>query len=379
MVPNLPRSPAPRRSAIPFRLARLARLAQPARLARLTRLAALAFVALLAGALPAPAQPATRTVLIELFGSVDCPECGDARAALTGLEVEGGVATVEYHTAGPLAFPGAVARSDFYNGPSLPTSVFDGQDAVAGGGDISLAYRTLAETLAAAGAPIVIESTYNFDGAALAGTVNVEVQVAPGQTIAAPGEFAVRAVLFENGVIECCGPAGESSWRRVARRVLPDEPLEASVPGQVQFFRHIFALDPGWDALRLGAIVFVQRDSDRLVLQATAADDGGGLQPVPTTGIDESRVNLFQNIPNPATGEARILFTLPRAQRATVRVLDVRGALVRTLTDGSRPPGVHNVYWDGTDWRGRRAANGIYLYLLETDDAILSKKLTLLR
>ena len=327
----------------------------------------------------ANAEPAVRTVLIESFGSVDCVDCADTRSAISALEVDLDVVAVEYHVEGPLAETGSIDRSGFYANPSLPTSVFDGRDVIAGGGDVSLAYRTLAETLAAGGSPLVIESSYNFNGDAAAGTLNVEIQVAPGEAIAVPAEFSVRAVLFENGVIECCGPGGGSSWRRVARRVLSDEPLEASVPGQVQFFRHVFCLDPSWDALRLGAIVFVQRDSDHRVLQAAAADDGGGLQPVPTTGIDESRVNLFQNIPNPTTGEARILFTLPRAQNTTVRVLDVRGALVRTLTDGPRPRGVHNVYWDGTDWRGRRAANGIYLYLLQTEDAVISKKLTLLR
>jgi hypothetical protein len=353
----------------------------PATLARQAARGILAVSAALAllGPAPATAEPAARAVLLESFGSLDCPDCPDARAAITALEVDLDVATVEYHVAGPLAEADGIARHAFYGAPPLPTTVFDGRDEIAGSGEVGPAYRSLAETLAAGGSPLVIESSYNFNGETAAGTLNVEIQIAPGEAIATPAAFVVRMVVFENGVIECCGPGGASSWRRVARRVLPDEPLEASVPGQVQFFRRLLDLDPAWDPLRMGAIVFVQRDSDRLVLQAAASEDGGGLQPVPTTGLDESRVNLFQNIPNPASGQARILFTLPREQQAAVRILDVRGGLVRTLTDGPRPRGVHNVYWDGTDWRGRRASNGIYLYLLETEDATLSKKLTLLR
>ncbi|MEZ5064532.1 MAG: FlgD immunoglobulin-like domain containing protein [bacterium] len=327
------------------------------------------------------AEPVARGALVELFGSVACPDCVDARAGLTALESDDSLAvvTVEYHAEGPLANADAIARHAYYGAPTLPTAIFGGTESVAGGGDVSFAYRTLAETIAGSGSPLLMEASYNFDGESLAGTLNVDLQIPDGESVPVPAQWKIRAVIYEGGVIECCGPGGESSWPRVARQVLPDETLTAGVPGQVQFVRHLIPLNPAWDERRLGAIVFAQRDSDGAVLQAVVADDAGGLAPLPEGTLDESRVRALPPIPNPLTSQTRILFTLPRAQNARVRILDFRGALVRTLTDGPRPSGIHNVYWDGTDWLGRPAAGGMYLWLLEGEDGTDSGKLTLLR
>lgn len=336
-------------------------------------------VSLLAAVPPAAAQ-VEHTVLVEMFGSIGCPDCSGPRTGLATLEFEEfPVATIEYHAEGPLSFAGSAERAAYYGSPSLPTTVFDGTNEVPGGGAVTDTYRALTESLAATDAPLAIESTYNFNNSAAAGTLNVELEVPPGQSIQNPQDYTIRSVIVENGVLECCGPNDQASWNRVVRDFFEEEPLTVQTGGQLQFFRRVVTVPEAWNPLRLSAIVWIQNDTDRSVLQAVVAADGGGLQPVPITGLDQSRVNLFQNIPNPTEGRARILFTLPSPQPALVTIHDARGRLIRTLTQGDRPTGVHNVWWDGIDRNGVPVPAGMYVYRLQTPIGVEAKKLTLLR
>lgn len=64
--------------------------------------------------------------------------------------------------------------------------------------------------------------------------------------------------------------------------------------------------------------------------------------------------------PNPFNPRTNIQLTLPRADRVTVKIFNVRGELVRTLQDGDMIAGVHDFVWDGSDDRGARSASGVY-------------------
>jgi len=83
--------------------------------------------------------------------------------------------------------------------------------------------------------------------------------------------------------------------------------------------------------------------------------------------------------PNPMHDAARVTFALPRAHRATVRILDVAGRVVRTLVDGNLPAGTHDVTWDGRDAAGRTVAAGVYWSRVESDGASVTRKLTVIR
>jgi hypothetical protein len=53
---------------------------------------------------------------------------------------------------------------------------------------------------------------------------------------------------------------------------------------------------------------------------------------------------------------------------------------VRTLVADERlPAGRHEREWQGRDDRGRRVASGVYLYRLETEGHIETKRMTLLK
>jgi hypothetical protein len=64
--------------------------------------------------------------------------------------------------------------------------------------------------------------------------------------------------------------------------------------------------------------------------------------------------------PNPFASGTAIHYTLPTAQRVTIRVYNVNGQLVRTLVDAAMPVGTHTATWNGQDGGGRDLGSGIY-------------------
>jgi len=65
--------------------------------------------------------------------------------------------------------------------------------------------------------------------------------------------------------------------------------------------------------------------------------------------------------PNPFNPRTTINFELPNPARTTVDVLDVRGRLVRRLSQGELGAGSHSRVWDGLAGDGRATSAGVYL------------------
>jgi subtilisin family serine protease len=91
------------------------------------------------------------------------------------------------------------------------------------------------------------------------------------------------------------------------------------------------------------------------------------------------RFALEANRPNPFNPVTTIVFEIPRAGRATLRIYSVRGALVRTLVDEPLPAGRYSARWDGRDDRGVGLASGIYIYELDEGGRQASRKMSLLK
>ncbi len=89
--------------------------------------------------------------------------------------------------------------------------------------------------------------------------------------------------------------------------------------------------------------------------QGTGVDDGPG-QGVPSV------FRVDPAFPNPFNPSTTIRFALPAAARASVRIYDAGGRLVRTLVDGDLGAAVHAVVWRGDDDAGRRVGSGVYFY-----------------
>ena len=126
--------------------------------------------------------------------------------------------------------------------------------------------------------------------------------------------------------------------------------------------------------------------SDRVDLMANIMEYFGKPPTGTPTGADEGEIfanRLGHARPNPFNPVTTIDFSLATGGRATIRVYDAAGRVVRTLVDRNIEPGEHKVIWDGTTDVGQRAASGVYFVRMETagrtDAFRATRKLVLLK
>ncbi|MBK7140821.1 MAG: M6 family metalloprotease domain-containing protein [bacterium] len=112
-----------------------------------------------------------------------------------------------------------------------------------------------------------------------------------------------------------------------------------------------------------------------------------------STGIDDpvrptlpKQFTLQQNYPNPFNPTTTIKYSVTRGeagkssmQRTSLIVYNLNGQRVRTLVDAEQGIGEYTVEWDGADERGNKVASGVYLYRLQREDKMESRKMVLLK
>ncbi len=87
---------------------------------------------------------------------------------------------------------------------------------------------------------------------------------------------------------------------------------------------------------------------------------------------------LSGNAPNPFSSETMISFSLPSAGRASLRVYDMTGRLVRTIADEDMAASVHSLVWDGRDDSGDKVGVGVYFCRLEANGHDAVQKMLLI-
>ena len=70
-------------------------------------------------------------------------------------------------------------------------------------------------------------------------------------------------------------------------------------------------------------------------------------------------------VPNPMVGRGVVSFGLPARGPFTISLFDVLGRRVRTLAQGERDAGVHEIPWNGKGANGRPLPGGVYFLRLE--------------
>jgi hypothetical protein len=88
---------------------------------------------------------------------------------------------------------------------------------------------------------------------------------------------------------------------------------------------------------------------------------------------------LGEIYPNPFNPSTTIPFVLTASANVKLNIFDAQGKLVRTLEDGARPAGMHQVVWDGRDDDGRQAATGVYFVRLVAGSYEMTKKVVMLK
>ncbi len=96
------------------------------------------------------------------------------------------------------------------------------------------------------------------------------------------------------------------------------------------------------------------------------------------------RSSLGQNYPNPFNPSTTLTYHVSGEGGAdtgpvsvSLRVYDIRGRCVRSLFEGSVPPGLHTVVWNGRDDRGRPVPSGVYLSVLQSGGFTATRKMLL--
>lgn len=92
-----------------------------------------------------------------------------------------------------------------------------------------------------------------------------------------------------------------------------------------------------------------------------------------------NRHGILSVHPNPFNPRIDLTFRLETACRVRVAVYDLRGRLVRRLSDQPFPAGEHRLTWDGTAAGGRVVASGAYLVHWEGGGRSCSQKILLAR
>ena len=91
------------------------------------------------------------------------------------------------------------------------------------------------------------------------------------------------------------------------------------------------------------------------------------------------RLTIGRAIPNPASAESRVAFTLSQAQHVDLAVYDVAGRRVRSLDSSVRAAGEHVASWDGRDDHGREVASGVYFYGLRSAGQVVTSRIVRIR
>jgi len=89
---------------------------------------------------------------------------------------------------------------------------------------------------------------------------------------------------------------------------------------------------------------------------------------------------LNQNYPNPFNSETKIDFALSVPTSVFLKIYDISGRLVKTISDGILfKAGNHSISWNGTDERGNYVCSGVYLVELRCTNFSRLKRMVLLR
>jgi hypothetical protein len=102
--------------------------------------------------------------------------------------------------------------------------------------------------------------------------------------------------------------------------------------------------------------------------------NSAAVPPATTTSVNEQKYTetqlfrLFQNYPNPFHSSTTISFSLPTAEKVSLKIFDYMGKEVIALVNETKPEGMHMLEWDGRNASGQKLTSGIYFYQLHLEE-----------
>ena len=95
--------------------------------------------------------------------------------------------------------------------------------------------------------------------------------------------------------------------------------------------------------------------------------------------ISPTITRLHGNYPNPFNPETTISFSLEKAGEVIIDIYNIRGQKVNTVLHDFIDKGEHKVVWKGHDDTGKNVSSGVYLYRMQADKFVDTKKMILIK
>ena len=88
------------------------------------------------------------------------------------------------------------------------------------------------------------------------------------------------------------------------------------------------------------------------------------------TKIISGSLNIF---PNPFSKITKISFSLNKTKYIQIKIYSIQGKFINTLISENKPPGKHEIIWNGKDKNGKEVKPGLYLVRLQSGRNILTR------
>lgn len=90
-------------------------------------------------------------------------------------------------------------------------------------------------------------------------------------------------------------------------------------------------------------------------------------------------LSLYQNYPNPFNPSTEISYRITTQSFVTMTIYSSKGKKLTTLVSEVKEPGIHTVFWNGLDARGRKLPSGVYYCHIISGGLKAVKKMILLK
>jgi hypothetical protein len=98
-----------------------------------------------------------------------------------------------------------------------------------------------------------------------------------------------------------------------------------------------------------------------------------------TASVKPTTYALEQNYPNPFNPNTTIRFQIPNDEKVELKIYNILGREIRTLTNKRYEAGQHILYWNGRDNHNKPVASGLYFYKISAGSFVKIKKMSLLK
>ena len=89
--------------------------------------------------------------------------------------------------------------------------------------------------------------------------------------------------------------------------------------------------------------------------------------------------NLYNNYPNPFNPVTTLRYDLPEDALVNITIYDIMGRIVRTLINSQQNAGFKSIQWNATNDAGSPLSAGLYLYKIQADNFVETRKMVLLK